>query len=329
MDLRGELVDALSAVASLSEGAARVAHSKRAAHAAGALSYRAEARGLSELDERARRNVRMDMLTIDLGDLVESGRALRALSHGFSRSDPRLRDYLRSVLVRRTELEFMRRGVSALLGHTFEWSAPQQVHVRAFDDAAEEVLYALVAINDLRAELLEGVAANLRDELWWLSRGVELPAESIEHLANVAALVAQFPPARALFDDRVRSAEQHLRARAGGSTRRISRGFSLDAWLGERDEPELALLSTDAVTVTLIGGDVLAVRVRAPLRIGERPRFRTARAQRVMEPVAGTRTQFEIALEPELRHAPSLSLVIPFADREQVVDVLAALEARP
>ena len=32
---------------------------------------------------------------------------------------------------------------------------------------------------------------------------------------------------------------------------------------------------------------------------------------------------------PELRHAPSLSLVIPFADRELVVDVLAALEARP
>jgi len=329
MDLRAQLVEALTAVASAEEGPSRIEHSTRAARAAGSLSYRDDARGLSELDERARRTVRLDLLRIDLGDLAEASRALRALAGGFPRTDPRLREYLRGVLARRTELEIMRRGVSLLLGHTFDWPEAQLALVRAFDDAAEEVLYLLVGVNDIRAELLEGVIPNLRDELWWLSRGVELPAESVDHLANVAALVAQFPPARASFDDRVRAAEQQQRARASGSTRRISRGFSLDTFIGERTDQELMLVRTDALTLTLMGGDVLALRVRAPLRIGERPRLRTARAQRVMEPVAGTRTQFEHALEPELRHAPSLSLVVPFADREQVVDILKALETRP
>jgi hypothetical protein len=328
MELRARLVEALNAVAAAVEGPERVEHCRRAAIAAGWLSYRGEARGFSELDERARRTVRLDVLTIDLGDLTEMSRALRALSAGFSRSDERLRAHLREVLARRTELEAMRRGVSALLGHTFEWSDEQAARVRAYDDAAEEILYQLVAINDVRSEMLNGVAAKLRDELWWLSRGVELPPESVEQLANVATLVAQFPPARAVFDDRVRSAEQAIRARASGSTRRISRGFSLDAWIGEREEQELTLLHTEAVTLTLLGGDLLALRVRAPLRIGERPRVRTARAERVMEPVAGTRTQFELALEPEVRHAPSLSLVVPFADREQIIDVLRALETR-
>jgi hypothetical protein len=329
MDPRDRLIEALSAVAVANEGPERVEHSRRAAHAAGTLSYRNEARGFSELDERARRTVRVDVSTLDLSELREASRALRTLTLGFSRGDSKLREYVHGILARRTELEFLRRGVSALQGHTFEWSEAQQANLRAFDDAAEEVLYVLVALNDLRASLLEGVAPNLREELWWLSRGVELPPESVELLSHVAALVAQFAPARALFDDRVRAAEQQLRTRATGSTRRISRGFSLDSWLGERTEPELTLLQTDTVSLTLIGGDVLAVRVRAPLRIGERPRLRTARAQRVMEPVPGTRTQFELALEAELRHATSLSLVLPFADREQVVDVLKALEARP
>jgi len=328
MDLRAQLVDALAAVAAADEGPHRMEHSRRAAVLAGQLSYRGDARGLSELDERARRIVRLDLLMLDVSDLVEASRALRALGGGFSGRDQSIRSYVRELLARRTELEVMRRGVSLLLGHTFEWSDPQGAHLRAFDDAAEEVLYHLVALNDLRAELLRDVVPSLREELWWLSRGVELPADCVEHLSSVAALVAEFPPARAVFDDRVRAAEQGLRARAAGSTRRISRGFSLDSWIGERDEQELVLMRTDALTLTLMGGDQLALRVRAPVRIGELPRVRTARAERTMQPVAGTRTQFELDVDREILHAPSLSLVVPFADRERVIDVLRALETR-
>src|SRR5574341_570520 len=132
MELRAQLVDALTAVAATAEGPARVEASRRAAACAGRLSYRGEARGLLELDERARRTVRVDVSTIDLADLGEGTRALRALSRGFPRHDQRLREYLRTVLARRTDLEIVRRGVSALLGHTFEWSDLQKGHLRAF-----------------------------------------------------------------------------------------------------------------------------------------------------------------------------------------------------
>ncbi|MBI2392579.1 MAG: hypothetical protein HYV09_23545 [Deltaproteobacteria bacterium] len=326
MDARERLVEELSAVAAAGEGPARVDHATRAARLAGALACRGEARGFHELDERARRTVRVDVLTLDLSDLERGARVLRALPHALA--DEAVFGLVRALLARRTDVEMIRRGVGALLGHTFEWSESQAARVRAFDDAAEEVAYQLIAFNDTRARLLEGVAPKLRDDLWWLSRGVELPADTVAHLGHVAALVAEFPPARALFDDRVRAAEQQQRARPGGSTRRISRGFSLDAFIGERADAELQLLRAEAVTLSLVGGDVLAARVHGALRIGERPRVRTARGERSMEPVPGSRTQFELPLDRELRHASSLSLVIPFTDRELVVDVLRALEPR-
>lgn len=312
MGARDELRDAIAGAGN-SEGEARVEFARRAARAAGELTLSGAPRE-SDIDERALRHIRIDLPSLDLSDLSEGARALRALAPGFRRTDA-LVEHLRGLLARRTDVEKILRGASALLGHTFPWSDEQARHVRAFDDAAEEVLYRLVALNDVRAALLEGIAPQFRGTLFWLSRGVELPADTVDRMTDVAALVALFAPARAAFDDLVRARD----ARAQGSTRRIARGVSLEGILTERGS---LVLTTDRYEIRATAPDLLLVRVRGALRNTERPRVRTASAELTMEPVAGTRTQFELTVEPRVRLTSSLAVVIPFADGDRVVDLL-------
>lgn len=314
MDARTELREAIAAAAT-SEGDARAEQARRAARAAGALALSGAPRETVQIDDRTLRNIRIDLGTLDLGDLDEGARALRALSPGFRRTEA-LVGRLRGLLARRTDVERIRRGASALLGHTFPWSEAQERAVRSFDDAAEEVLYRLVAINDVRAELLAGIAPAQHPTLFWLSRGLELPIDTLDHMADVAALVAHFAPARAAFDDLVRSREARERAR--GSTRRIARGNNLDARLTRGDA---TIVSAERFELRVVH-EVLALRVRGALRNTERPRLRTAHAELAMEPVAGTRTQFELPVEAKVRFASSLSLVIPFAEGDETVDLL-------
>ncbi len=312
MDPRDELRDAIAGAGN-SEGAQRVEFARRAARAAGELALSGALRE-SDVDDRALRHIRVDLPTLDLSDLSEGARALRALAPGFRRTAP-LVEHLRGLLARRTEVEKIRRGASALLGHTFPWSAEQERHVRAFDDAAEEVLYRLVSVNDVRAALLEDIAPPFRGTLFWLSRGVELPSDTVDRMADVAALVALFAPARAAFDDLLRARD----GRAQGSTRRIARGVNLEGILTERGS---LVLNEETFEIRATAPDLLVVRVRGALRDTERPRLRTASAELPMEPVAGTRTQFELTVEPRVRLTSSLSVVIPFAYGDRVVDLL-------
>lgn len=314
---REELRAALQQVAR-AEGAARVEVSVRVAQIAGELALAGEPRESVE-EDRTLRNVRIDLATLDLERLTSGAHALRALSGGFRRTDA-LVQHLRELLAYRTHIEKLRRGASALLGHTFPWSPQQDEHVRAFDDAAEEVLFRLVAINDVRRELLAGIDRQHHDGLFWLSRGVDLPLDAADRMADVAALVAQFAPARAAFDDLVRT-----QSRSGGSTRRIARGARLDAWLGERVSGEEQIASTGRYELRIALPGTLILRVRAPLRNSERPVLRTAQSEYAVEPAAGRRTHFELAIDGKLRFSSSLSLVIPFADGDETVDVLASL----
>jgi hypothetical protein len=315
---REELHKALEVVAR-TDGAERVQASERVAQIAGELAFSGTSREIVE-DERTLRNVRVDLATLDLSDLTTGAHALRTLTVGFQRTDA-LVAYLRQLLERRTHVEKLRRGASTMLGHTFPWSPQQEEHVRAFDDAAEEVLFRLVAINDVRSELLRDVAPSVRESLFWLARGVDLPLDAADRMKDVAALVAQFAPARAAFDDLVRNQQ-----RSQGSTRRIARGFTLDAWLADRNEGEEAIANTEHYELGFTFPATLTLRVRSPLRNTERPELRTANAEVPMEPAAGRRTHFEHAIDGKMRFASSLSLVIPFASGEEVIDVLAALK---
>ncbi len=299
--------------------------------AAGTIALSDAARSVTGIDERARAAVRRDLDRLDAAELDEATRVLGTLGDRDAAAgsrDPSSAERVHAALTARTELEIARHGAVVVFREPFAWKGPAAARIRAFDDVAEEHLFELVAFNAYRRAQVAWIAPRFRGDFWWLSRAVELPPDTIDRMADVAALVARFAPARAAFDDRVREAERREAARSRGSTKRIARSPSLQTWLDAREPAQLMTLATDpAYELTFRAPDTFLVRARSPLRLGERPTLRVGVVRTEMEPVAGARMKYETKLDLRARMSSPLIVVLPFPDGDRAVDVLERLRA--
>lgn len=123
-----------------------------------------------------------------------------------------------SVLEERHRIELVLRGLSLVGFSRVAVGDERFSELELADRELSGQLWRLTALNEHRERQLEAVAPELREALWWYSRGAHLPSGAVTHLAAVASVVACFPEAGAELEA-LREAEGVLLAAGSEAAR--------------------------------------------------------------------------------------------------------------
>jgi hypothetical protein len=191
-----------------------------------------------------------------------------------------------------------------------------------FDLVVRPQLWRLVAINDVRREMVAKIAPEDRARFYWWSEGSAIDPVAASALPAVAHLVATFPDAQRRFEVLVQAqaAWTSPKPKVATGVVRTLRGF-LNPRLDVDDDLALAAAPTDERTV-LTTSDVeisfaspnLILDLLSDRREGAVPSIVTAQGERVLgEAVSGAEERFAFVLSAKVLDSSRLVIVVPLA----------------
>ena len=97
-------------------------------------------------------------------------------------------------------------GARLIIGEQFEIPLEMEGVLLSMEDILEEEGWRFLPLGAHRHSSVTWASPEMRAKLWWHSRGLDLPADSLEHLDSAAQIIHHFSGARGRLDELVEAA---------------------------------------------------------------------------------------------------------------------------